>query len=137
MPNEEMVSLGGMEHMTGSAIDFGSLLGIDCVWQQFERIYPDPERRDGYLFTFRYYFNGDGSDYFAEGAETTLLVAEDCRKTMAADYDDDGTVELFVLTRYDEEPYLLYEIENDEITGTFVEEVPAPVLDWFESDMIW
>lgn len=137
VPNEEMVSLGGMEHMTGSAIDFGSLLGIDCVWQQFERIYPDPERKDGYLFTFRYYFNGDGSDYFAEGTETTLLVAEDCRKTMAADYDDDGTVELFVLTRYDEEPYLLYEIENDEITGTFVEEVPAPVLDWFESDMIW
>ena len=137
VPNEEAVSLGGMEDMTGSATDFGPLFGFNCVWQQFERIYPDPERKDGYLFTFRYYFNGDGSDYFAEGMETTLVVAEDCRKTMAADYDEDGIVELFVLTRYDEEPYLLYDMEGDEITGKFVSEVPSSVLDWFESDEIW
>ena len=69
--------------------------------------------------------------------ETTLVVAEDCRKTMAADYDDDGVAELFVLTRYDEEPYLLYDMDGDEITGTFVSEVPDSVLEWFTSDAIW
>lgn len=137
VPNEEAVSLGGMDSMTGSAIDFGALFGFDCVWQQFERIYPDPERKDGYLFTFRYYFNGDGSDYFAEGMETTLVVVEDCRKTMAFDYDDDGIVELFALTRYDEEPYMLYDIDGDEIAGKFIAEVPDSVLEWFESDVIW
>ncbi|WP_455580571.1 helix-turn-helix domain-containing protein [Dysosmobacter sp.] len=137
VPNEENVSLGGMDAMTGSAIDFGSLLGYECVWQQFDRIYPDPERKDGYLFTFRYYFYGDGSDYSAEGEETTLVVAEDCRKTMADDYDGDGIAELFVLTRYDEEPYMLYDIDGDKITSEFVTAVPDAVLEWFESDMIW
>ena len=85
------------------------------------------------LYTYNFFYNGDGSDYFAEGGEAILLIVKNCRKAYPMDYDNDGIAELFVLTRFDEEPYMLYDMENGEITSCFVDEVPAEILEIFQA----
>ena len=135
--DEEDVILGGMMDQIGASIDFGSVLGIDCVWQEYKNIYPDTNREGGWLFTYRLWYSGDGSDYFAEGEDTTLITAEDCRSICADDFDEDGVVELFVLTQYDEEPYMLYELESGEIIQEFIVEIPDRVAEFFKKDTSW
>ena len=80
-----------------------------------------------------YYYHGDGSEYLFEGEETPLLIVRNCREAYPMDYDNDGIVELFVLTRYDEEPYMLYDMENGKITSYFVTEVPPGILELFQA----
>ena len=43
-------------------------------------------------------------------------------------------VELYVLTKYKEEPYLLYDLEDGQITAQFVDQVPRDVLEWFQRE---
>lgn len=122
--------LGTLMDEIGSGQGVDELLGIDCVWQEMVNCYPDVGREGGYLFTYRYYYTGDGSEYQFEttpGEETTLLTAEDCRNTVQRDYDGDGVVELLVLTRYEERPYMVYDLEDGEITGKYVDSVPAEI----------
>lgn len=129
---EDRTELGTPLDEMGSAFDAGQLFDCPCVWQQYFNITADPYRENCYLYTFRFYYHGDGTEYLFEGEETTLLIVENCRKTYPMDYDNDGIAELFVLTRYDEEPYMLYDIEDGEITSCFVEEVPPEILEWFQ-----
>lgn len=113
-------------------MDFGSLFGIDCVWQEYRNIYPDPERKGDWVYSYRLWYSGDGRDYFAEGEETTLLLVENVRSICANDYDNDGAAELFVRTRYEEKPYMLYDFEDEEILPQFLEEVPEQVKEVFQ-----
>ena len=107
------------------------------MWQEYKNIYPDPDRGGNWLFTYRLWYSGDGSDYFAEGQETTLVTVENCRSICADDFDKDGIVELFVFTRYDEEPYMLYDLENGEIQQQFLADIPDRVADFFQRDTAW
>lgn len=132
---EKQSNLGGVMDQIGASMDFGSVLGIDCVWQEYQNIYPDPDREGGWLFTYRLWYSGDGSDYFAEGEETTLVTVENCRSICADDFDEDGTAELFVFTRYAEEPYMLYDLEDGAIVRQFPANVPDRVTDIFQSDV--
>lgn len=127
----EQLMQGSMMDQVGASLDFGSVLGIDCVWMEYQDIYPDPERSGGWLYTYRLWYCGDGSDYFAPGEETTLLTLKDCRAISAEDRDGDGTAELFVLTRYEEEPYLLYQLRDGSLTSCFVREIPPQTAEWF------
>ena len=127
----EQLIQGGMMDQVGSCIDFGSVLGIPCVWMEYQDIYPDPERQGSWLYTYRLWYQGDGSGYFAPGEETTLLTLKNCRAISAEDFDGDGTAELFVLTRYEEEPYLLYDLADGSPEGRFVQEVPPMSAEWF------
>lgn len=135
IPQEDQIVLGGIMDQVGASIDFGSVLGIDCVWQEFQNIYPDPDRESGFLFTYRLWYFGDGSDYFATGEEMPLVTATNCRSLCAEDYDEDGIVELFVLTRYDEEPYILYDLENEKIVRQFLTKIPDSVEEVFQQDI--
>lgn len=128
------VLLGGLMDQVGASTDFGSALGIECVWMEFRNIYPDPDRPGKYLFTWRLWYSGDGNDYFAPGEETNLTVIQDCRSICADDYDGDGAAEVFVLTRYDERPYLLIDTENGAVTQEFVTAVPEQVAEAFLRD---
>ena len=127
-------SLGGLGSVVGSVMGIDTLFCIECVNEACVDAYQDPNRENGYLYSYRYYYCGDGKDYYlGEGLpETTVLLVEDCRGTAAFDYDDDGIVELFVLTRYDEAPYLLYDMENGTISTKITEEVPPQVLEIFQ-----
>ena len=131
---EDLNILGTPMDVQGSAIGIGSLLGIDCAIKKVKDVYPDPNHAGAYLYTFYFYYNGDGSDYFMgkHMPQTPVLTVEDCRSAVPADYDGDGITELFVLTKYDEEPYMLCELEGDTIVSCFVDEVPADVLEQLE-----
>ena len=128
-PDQDIVSEGDIMDQTGSSIGVGNLLGIDYVCQQYAQIYPDPNCENGYLYTFKYYYKGNGSDYFFGKTlpETQLLTVKDCRGVVLEDYDGDGIVELFVLTKYDEAPYLLYDLEENRIVSRIPKEVPHSI----------
>lgn len=132
---EDVFAEGGPMEEVGSSFGVDSLLGRACVWQERVDIYPDPQREHGYLYTCRYYYFGDGSDYFSDGAETDLLTVKNYRETCQYDYDEDGIVELFVLTKYEEEPYMLYDLEDGQIIAQFVDQVPRDVLEWFQREL--
>lgn len=132
---ENVVSIGGPMDEVGGSLGVDSLFGRSCVWEERVDIYPDPQREHGYLHTYRYYYFGDGSEYFSDGAETDLLTVKNCRETCPYDYDGDGIVELFVLTKYKEEPYMLYDLEDGQITAQFVDQVPRDVLEWFQREL--
>ena len=130
---EDRFVVGTTLDMAGSAIDAGQVFDRRCVWRQYLNITADPYREKGHLYTFRFYCIGDGSEYLFEGEETPLLMVKNCRNAYPMDYDNDGIAELFVLTRYDEEPYMLYDMENGEITSCFVDEVPPEILEIFQA----
>ncbi|MBR2894815.1 MAG: hypothetical protein IKC03_04035, partial [Oscillospiraceae bacterium] len=129
---EDYVVIGTTLDMAGSAIGIDQLFDRRCVFQQYFNITADPYRPGKFLYTFRYFYYGDGSEYFFEGEETPLLMVNNCRWAYPLDYDNDGIAELFVLTRYDEEPYMLYDMENGEITSCFVDKVPSEILELFQ-----
>ena len=107
----------------GSAFIIDSLLGTGRVTQSIENVYPDPERDGKYLHTYRFYYQRGGED----APQTDILTVESCRSVVLEDYDEDGITELFVLTKYAQEPYMLYDIENGVISAVFVDEVPEGV----------
>lgn len=117
----------------GSSIGTESLLGISHSILEIKNVYPDPERKGKYLYTYRFFYKGNGSDYYigVDMPETHILTVEDCRGFKMEDYDEDGIVELFILTKYEEAPYLLYELQDGVVISYFVDEVPADVLEWF------
>lgn len=129
---EERYTIGSPLDEVGSAIGVDQMFDRLCVFQEYMNITADRYREKGYLYTFRFYYHGDGTEYLFEGEETTLLTVDSCRKVCLLDYDEDGIVELFVLTRYDEEPYMRYDMENGQITSCFVDEVPPEILEWFQ-----
>ena len=130
---EDYSVVGTMLDMAGSAVDTGQVFDRLCVWQQYLNITADPYRPGEFLFTFNYYYHGDGSEYLFEGNEIPLLIVSNCRNAYPMDYDNDGIAELFVLTRYEEEPYMLYDMENGKITSCFVDEVPTEILEIFQA----
>ena len=137
--NEPDDVLGNNGSVKGSIIGIDTLFDIDYIWQECTDAYEDPGRKNGYLYSNRYYYCGDGEDYYLgeKLPETTVLLVEDCRGTATFDYDDDGIVELFVLTKYDEAPYLLYDMENGTITSAIVEEIPQEVQENFQRNICY
>ena len=135
---EESVALGTPMDTKGSTIGIDSLLGIDCAIKKVKDVYPDPNREGEYLYTFYFYYEEDGSDDCTgeNVLQTHILTVKDCRSAVPADYDGDGVTELFVLTKYDEQPYMLYELEGDTIVSCFVDEVPADVLEQLEIENV-
>lgn len=130
--------IGWKGSVKDSSVGIDRLFDVKCVWNQCIDAYQDPNREDGYLYSFRFYYSGDGMSYlWKDLPETTLLLVEDCRGTATFDYDKDGIVELFVLTRYDEAPYLLYDMENGTITSAIVEEIPQEVQENFQRNICY
>lgn len=121
---EDILVIGSPLDETGSILHADQLFDRPCVYQEFVSVTADPNRPNSYLYTFRFFYRGDGSEYLSGGEETTLLTIHNCRKVFLSDYDDDGIVELFVQTESDEEPFMLYDMENGEITSCFVDEIP-------------
>ena len=119
----------------GSSIGTDSLLGISHSILEIKNVYPDPEQKGKYLYTYRFFYKGNGQNYYlgTDMPETHILTVEDCRSFKAEDYDGDGIVELFVLTKYKDAPYLLYDLQDGKVVSCFVDEVPAIVLEWFTS----
>ena len=128
---EESVALGTPMDTKGSTIGIDSLLGINCAFKRVENVIRDPNQKGKYLYTFVFYYKGDGTDCFLgkDMPQTHILTVENCRSAVSADYDGDGVTELFVLTKYEEEPYMLYELRDDTVVSCFVDEVPADILE--------
>lgn len=120
--------LGTPMNMVGASIGADSLLGVDCVWEKYIDIYPDPDREGHYLYTLQYYYTGNGNQYFQDNQpETYMFTVKNCRATAAFDYDADGVNELFVLTKYNNAPYMLYDTVDGIISARFVDDVPSEV----------
>lgn len=131
----EDVYLGTPVDTVGSSFVIDSLLGINGVIQLIERVTQDPAREGKYLYTFRYYYEkADGKqDPDGPAFAIDIVKVEDCRAALPYDYDGDGIEELFVLTRYEEAPYRLYDLETGQLVSRFVEEVPEDVLESLKS----
>lgn len=119
-------ALGTPEDIEGSSIGVDSLLGVDCVYMEYTQVYPF---EDGYLYTLTYFYFDDGENYDNKNLEERklLLQVEDCQNTVMEDYDADGVVELIVLTKYNELPYRIYDLEGAGIISHFVENVPESI----------
>ena len=123
--NINETSLGTPLDVVDSTIAVDSLLGIRCVFNCVKHVRTDPKREGGYLYTYRFFYYGDGRDYVQDQKEwqLPLVTLTDCRGFAMQDYDNDGIVELFVLTKYDEVPYQIYDVEDGKIISRFENEV--------------
>ena len=122
--------------MVGSAIGVGNLLGVDCAIMEYRNIYPDHQRDGQFLYTLDFYYNGDGKDCYIgkEYPQTHLVTVRECRAFTGYDYDNDGITELFVLTRYENAPYMLFEFEEGDIVSLFVDTVPDNIAATLEAN---
>lgn len=111
------------------------LLGFNDVMQKIEYVLEDPVREGKYLYTFHFHYKiiADKQDPDTTAPDIDILRVENCRAALPYDYDDDGIWELFVLTRYEEAPYRLYDLEAGKLVSRFVEEVPEDVLESLKS----
>lgn len=118
--------VGRPTDMVGSSIGVDSLFGINCMCKEIQNVISDPNREYGYLFTYRYYYKRDGQSYYLGQnlPETTVLTVRNCCEAVQGDFDSDGVVELLVLTRYDEAPYMLYDQLDGKIVSQVVSEIP-------------
>ena len=106
----------------GSIIGLDSFLGYSNIWKQIVSVSASESRPRKYTYTFRYYQEIDDKRF-------DILTIKDCHGTCYYDYDNDGITEVFVLTKYEDAPYLLYDIENGVISHRFIEDVPAEVVE--------
>lgn len=122
--------------MVGSAIGVDSLFDINCPIMEYRNIYPDPQRDGQFIYSWDFYYCGDGKDYYIgkELPETHLVTVRECRAFTGYDYDNDGITELFVLTRYENAPYMLFEFEEGNIVSLFVDTVPDNVAATLEAN---
>lgn len=118
VPNEDI--LGTPADLTGSFIGMDNLLGIPSVYKEILAAYPAPSG-DGYLYNYRFSYPNGKEDI-------GFLNIYNCRAAAACDYDEDGIVELFVRTRYDNAPYILYDVENGRISSGLVAQIPDEVM---------
>jgi len=128
----EDVFLGSPMNEAGSAwIMDNSLFGFNDVVQKIEYVMEDPIREGKYLYTFCFHYQKPTGKQEPDttAPEAAILRVENCRAALPYDYDDDGVQELFVLTRYEEAPYRLYDLEAGKLISRFVAEVPEQVLE--------
>ncbi len=107
-----------------TVMDVGSLLGFYGVRQEISNVYPDPNHPYHHIYTLKYY-------RYYEGTQYDFLTIKNCRDFAFYDYDHDGVVELFIDTKYDDAPYMLYDSIDGNITSSFIEDVPEYVSEWF------
>lgn len=110
----------------GSSIVIDRLLGMRSVSKEILAVYPAPNG-DGYLYNYRFSYPNGKEDI-------PFLNITNCRATATCDYDDDGVVELFVRTRYDNAPYIVYDIEGRRIFSVLVDQAPDEVLQWLQAE---
>lgn len=130
LPEQELEIAGTSMDTVGSEQLIGSMLGFDSVTKSKTNVYPDPNRETGCLYTVRFSYAGEDPQYIGR----LWLLIRDCRNYVTGDFDDDGIVELLVQTRYEEEPYMLYDVKNGEIVYRFAD-LPSYTADsllWFE-----
>lgn len=129
--NINETSLGTPLDEVDSTISVESLLGIRCVLNCVKHVREDPNRQGGYLYTYRFFYYGDGRDYVQDQTEweLPLVTLTECRDFAMKDYDNDGIVELFVLTKYDEVPYQVYDLKEGKIVSRFESELPPEIED--------
>lgn len=114
--------LGTPMDVAGSIIEIESLLGFRAVQQEITNIYPDPNRTHHYRYSLKYYYAREGKQY-------NFLTVKTCRDHAYYDYDNDGVIELFIYTIYDNAPYMLYDTKDGVIISCFVDNVPKAVLE--------
>lgn len=114
--------LGTPMDEAGSIVEIESLLGFRAVEQEITNIYPDPNHTYHYRYSLKYYYARKGKQY-------NFLTVKTCRDHAYYDYDNDGVIELFIFTIYDNAPYMLYDIKDGIITSCFVDDVPEAVLE--------
>lgn len=113
--------LGTPMDETGSIVEIESLFGFRAVQQEITNIYPDPDHSSYYRYSLRFYYPGGG-------ALNHFFTVKACRGHAYYDYDNDGVIELFILTIYDNAPYMLYDIKDGVVFSCFVDDVPKAVL---------
>lgn len=116
--------LGTPMDTLGNVIEIPSLLGIRSIWQEIINVYPDPNHPYCYIYTLRYFYGRDGQ-------QCDFLTVKNCRDFAFCDYDNDGVTELFIVTIYDNAPYMLYDTKDGVISSCFVDNVPKEVLESF------
>ncbi len=114
--------LGTPMDAVGNIIEIDNLLGIRAVRQEITNVYPDPNHLHHYIYSLKYYYPGEGNQY-------DFLTVNNCRDYAYYDYDNDGVIELFILTIYDNAPYMLYDIKDGVIFSCFVDNVPKEVIE--------
>lgn len=112
--------LGTPMEEIGSTIQMNSLLGIPAVRQEIANVYPDPNHTHQYIYTLKYYCTVEGKQY-------DFLTVNNCRAFAYYDYDKDGITELFIVTVYENAPYMLYDTKDGNIRSYFVDSVPKEV----------
>lgn len=112
--------LGTPMDEAGSIIVIDELFGIRAVRQEITNIYPDPKHSYHYIYSLRYYYPGSQHDF---------LTVKNCRDVAYYDYDNDGVIELLILTIYDNAPYMLYDIKDGVIFSSFVDNIPEEVIE--------
>lgn len=118
--------LGTPMDALGSIIEIQNLLGVDTVWQEIVNVYPDPNHANCYIYKLKYYYTKDGK-------HCDFLTVNNCRSFAFCDYDNDGVIELFITTIYDNVPYMLYDTKDGSIYSYFVDSVPNEVLEILNS----
>ena len=114
--------LGTPMDEAGSIVEIESLFGIRAVQQEITNIYPDPNHSSYYRYSLKFYYPGGG-------APNHFFTVKACLGHAYYDYDNDGVIELFILTIYDNAPYMLYDTKDGVITSCFVDDVPEAVLE--------
>lgn len=107
----------------GSIILIDSILGKENAWNEVAFVRKDPLRNGHYLYSYRFFTQ----DPQYPSVEHTLVKITDCRDFALADYDNDGITELFVLTRYENQTFQIYDLENGRIVSRFTDQVPEDI----------
>lgn len=110
--------------------DDGEVFGYSRICVKILSRQPDPRGR-GYLSTYVFTRGGDGDDWLFQPMED-LLTAANClgygsygdAGYRIVDLDGDGINELLVRTLWPEKPCILYELTEDGITATWLDELP-------------
>lgn len=112
--------LGTPMDEVGNISVLDELFGIRGVQQEITNIYPDPNHSHRYIYSLRYYYPGSQHDF---------LTVKNCRDLAYYDYDNDGVIELLILTIYDNAPYMLYDRKDGVIFSSFVDNVPEEIIE--------
>ena len=112
------------------AWDGDALFGFPNVMMKIEDRYPNPAG-SGYLSSYSFFKGGDEADWYRH-ADELLVKVDHCLGYgsygdggwQTADVDDDGRRELLVRTPWTEKPCILYDLEDGEVTETWLDEIP-------------
>lgn len=118
------------EDMVGTSVGFGRLFDLSGSVIRYKKVNPNPGNAGGHLYTIEIF---KGSDFWVDEFGTLpspMLIVNDCRGAVTNDYDNDGIYELLILTKYENCPFMVYDLVDGEIVSQFadVSKIPPDTL---------